>query len=279
MPDKEPPFGAYAPTGLISRLLGATRALPPQGVSKRIGFVLRRIAILLLGGRPLDVVSFGVRFRLHPYYNVCEKRILFSPRQFDEIERDLIAQRIRPGFCFVDVGANIGGYALFVAAQAGQGARILAIEPQPEIFRRLMANIGFNPFGTVKAMDCAVADSEGEVTLFIDAENQGESSLKIITAGSRSSVRVPARRLLSILRDEGFDRLDAIKLDVEGAEDLILETFFAKAPEKLYPGLIVIERAPDRWQVDLPSLLVAKGYRLIAETRNNFVFERGFAAD
>lgn len=279
MSDKEPPFGAYAPAGMIARLLNTTRALSPQGLSKRLGFVLRRIAVTMLGGKPLDVESFGVKFRLHPFNNVCEKRILFSPRQFDEAERNLIAERVRPGFCFVDIGANIGGYALFVAAQAGAGARIIAIEPQPEIFRRLTANIGFNPFGTVKAMACAVADRDGEVTLFIDGDNQGESSLKIITAGSRSSVRVPARRLLSILNDEGFERLDAIKLDVEGAEDLILETFFARAPERLFPGLIVLERAPDRWQVDLPRLLADKGYRKIAETRNNLVFERGLAAD
>lgn len=278
MQDKEPPFGTCAPTGIVARLLNATRALPPQGIGKRLGFVLRKIALVLLRGRPVDMASFGVRFRLRPYNNVCEKRILFSPRQFDEAERQLIASRVRPGFTFVDVGANIGGYALFVAAEAGPGARVIAIEPQPEVFHRLMTNIGFNPFGTVKAMACAVADREGEVTLFIDGENQGESSLKIITAGSRTSVQVPARRLLSILTDEGFERLDAIKLDVEGAEDLILETFFATAPEQLYPGLIVLERAPDRWQVDLPRLLSSKGYRKIAETRNNYVFERDMAA-
>ncbi len=279
MPDVQSPFGTFAPTGFVEKLLTCTRALPPQGPLKRIGFVLRRAAILMLGGKPLDVESFGAKFRLYPYNNVCEKRILFSPRQFDELERDLIHQRLRPGFCFVDVGANIGGYSLFVAAAAGPGAKILAIEPQPEIFGRLTFNIGLNPFGTVKAMDCAVADQDGEVTLFIDSANHGESSLKIITAGSTSSVRVPARRLLSILRDEGFERLDAIKLDVEGAEDLILETFFARAPEKLYPGLIILERAPDRWSVNLPALLTAKGYRQVAETRNNYVFERGLKAD
>lgn len=274
MNDTQLPHGAHAPTGLIARLVDATRALPGRGIGKRLGFVLRKIAVLKLGRQPLDVESFGARFRLYPYNNVCEKRILFSPRQFDEAERELLAQRIRPGFTFVDIGANIGGYALFVAAKAGAGAKVLAIEPQPEIFRRLVANIGFNPFGTVKAMACAVADSDGEMTLFIDSENQGESSLKIITAGSRSSIRVPARRLLAILQEEGFERLDAVKLDVEGAEDLILEVFFAEAPEALYPGLIVLERAPERWQSDLPALLARRGYAKIAETRNNYVFER-----
>ena len=84
------------------------------------------------------------------------------------------------GFTFVDVGANIGGYSLFVAAHAGPRPRILAVEPQPDVFDRLTYNIRQNPFGTVKAVACAVADKAGEVTLFLDARNRGESSVKIV---------------------------------------------------------------------------------------------------
>ena len=71
-------------------------------------------------------------------------------------------------FTFVDIGANVGAYSLFVAARAGGTARILAVEPQPDIFDRLAYNISLNPFGTIKAVDCAVADKTGELTLFLD---------------------------------------------------------------------------------------------------------------
>ena len=55
----------------------------------------------------------------------------------------------------------------------GGHGRVLAVEPQPDIFERLAYNIRQNPFGTVKALDCAVADKTGDVTLFVDMKNHG----------------------------------------------------------------------------------------------------------
>jgi FkbM family methyltransferase len=267
-------YGSHAATGLVRILIGWTRAMPRTWLGKRIGFLLRRIAIALLRGGPVDQDSLGARFRLHPYNNVCEKRILFSPRDFDETERELLISRLHPGFVFLDIGANIGGYSLAVAAKAGAGARIIAFEPQPEIFDRLIYNIRINPFGNVKALAVAVADRDGEVTLFLDPRNKGEASVKIVSADHVRQVRVPARTLLSIVEDEGLTQIDAMKLDVEGAEDLILKRFFADAGEALWPKLIIVERGEDRWSLDLLEFLGGFGYRAIGKTRNNHLLER-----
>jgi FkbM family methyltransferase len=274
MTDRDLPFGAYAPKGILSNILNVSRSLPNRGAGKRLGFALRKLGTPLLNGQPVDVESFGAKFRLLPYNNVCESRILFFPRLFDEEEREFIRSRMTDSFTFLDIGANIGGYSLFVAAHAGPRARILAIEPMPDIFNRLVANIRFNPFGTIKALAMAVADKDEERTLFVDTANNGESSLKIVNAAGATSIRVPARKLLTILNEEGFEKLDAIKLDVEGAEDLILDAFFAQAPEHLYPGLIVIESTPSRWQSDLMGTLANHGYVRVGETRNNYILER-----
>ena len=274
MTQTPPSYGHYAATGIVRTLISATRALPGTWLGKRLGFVLRRLAILLLKGTPVDQVSLGARFRLHPYNNVCEKRILFSPRDFDEPERDFLIARLTERFVFLDIGANIGGYSLAVAAAAGPKARIIAVEPQPEIFDRLTYNIGANPFGTIKALALAVADREGELTLFLDPRNKGEASVKIVSADHHGQVKVPARTLLSIVEDEGFEHVDAMKLDVEGAEDLILQCFFADAPECLWPKAIIIERGEARWGIDLVAFLASKGYSVRMETRNNHVLER-----
>lgn len=266
-------FGAFAARGLVATLLRWTRAMPASWLGKRLGFLLRRIAISRLNGRPVDTESLGARFRLFPYNNVCEKRILFAPRDFDEAERNLLVSRLHPDFVFLDVGANIGGYALAVAAKAGPRARILAIEPQPEVFDRLVYNIRANPFGTVKALGVAVADRDGELTLFLDPRNKGEASVKIVSADHTRQVRVAARTLFGIVQDEGFNHIDAIKLDVEGAEDMILKQFFAQAPAALWPKLIIVERGEDRWSFDLPGFLAGQGYRITGGTRNNHILE------
>ncbi|WP_026176050.1 FkbM family methyltransferase [Methylobacterium sp. 88A] len=269
------PFGTYAPRGLVARITDRTVTLSGKSwAGRRIGFFLRRLAITMLHGRPLDVERFGARMRLHPYNNNCEKKVLFTPQFFDPEERALLASRLKPGCTFLDIGANIGAYALFVAAFAGPGARILAVEPQPDVFDRLTYNIAQNPFGTVKAVACAVADKAGELTLFVDPRNRGESSLKIVGTNEGAQIRVPAVTLLGLAQGEGITRIDAIKLDVEGAEDLILEPFFREAPVSLHPRLLVIEDGTAQWQIDLVGLLEGRGYRQIARTRLNLIFER-----
>ncbi|BAQ46834.1 MULTISPECIES: FkbM family methyltransferase [Methylobacterium] len=269
------PFGTYAPAGLVRWILSRTERLPDDNWgARRLALLLRRTAIRLLRGRPLDVERYGARMRLHPYNNNCEKKVLFTPQFFDPLERKLLAGRIGPDCVFLDIGANVGAYALFVAALAGPGARILAVEPQPDIFDKLAFNIAQNPFGSIKAVACAVADKAGDMTLFVDPRNRGESSLKVVGTNEGASIRVPAVPLLDLVRGEGLTRIDAVKLDVEGAEDLILEPFLRQAPPSLLPRLLVIEDGTDLWQTDLSALLTQHGYRRIAQTRLNLIFER-----
>ena len=268
------PFGTYAPSGLVRWVIERTRTMPNTWAGKRLVFLLRRLAIAALKGAPVDIETLGARMRLHPYNNISEKKVLFTPQFFDPEELAILRSRLREGFTFVDVGANIGAYSLWVSALAGPTAHILAIEPQPKVFDRLTYNIGLNPHGTVKAVACAVADKPGDLTLFLDPRNSGESSVKIVASSQAATIRVPATTLLDLIRNERLERLDAIKLDVEGAEDIILEPFFRDAPEALYPSLIIVEDGTRQWQTDVPNMLRDKGYRAVARTRLNLIFER-----
>ena len=269
------PFGDFAPSGLTRWVIDRTRGLPEGWAGRRLALMLRRLAMKTLKGLPLDLETFGVRMRLYPYKNVCERRILFTPQYFDADELKILASRITDGFTFIDIGSNVGWYALSVAREAGTvPTRILAVEPQPEIFDRLIYNIRQNPSGTIKAVDCAVADKTGELTLFLDPLNRGEASLKIVNSSQTDAIRVPAVTMLELLKREGLNRVDAIKLDVEGAEDLVLDPFFRDAPASLYPALLIIANVPERWQIDVVKLLKGKGYRQILETRMNLAFER-----
>jgi len=268
------PFGAHAPSGFTRWVIERARAMPGGWATRRLALMLRRLVVKSLKGAPVDLETFGVRMRLYPYNNVCEKRILLTPQYFDPEELKILEGRIKDRFTFVDVGSNVGWYALYIASRAGASARVLAVEPQPEIFDRLTFNIRQNPFGTIKAVACAVADKTGELTLFLDPNNRGESSVKIVGSSQADAIRVPAMTLLDLFNREGFTHVDAVKLDVEGAEDLILEPFFRDAPPALHPSLFIIEDGRDRWQIDLPKLLHGKGYRLILQTRMNLVFEK-----
>jgi len=273
-------FGAFAPGRLTRAVLGVTRKMPETWAGRRVALALRKLAIRSLKGAPVDVEALGARMRLYPYRNVCEKKVLFTPQFFDPQELAILDRHVSGargagrGFSFIDIGANIGAYSVHVAALAGPDARILAVEPQPDIFERLTFNIRQCPWPTVKAIACAVADKTGELTLFLDPDNSGESSLKVLASSAAKNIRVSAVPLLQLLADEGFDHVDAMKLDVEGAEDIILEPFLRAAPDNLLPRLLIMEDGSDRWQIDLPALVKQRGYRQALRTRLNFVFER-----
>ena len=277
--DEAAPYGQFEASGFVRRAVEFTRSLPDTWLSRRLVILVRRFATRKLKGAPVDIEALGLRLRLRPDRNICEKRLLFAPKTFDTQElailaERILAERVTDGFRFIDVGANVGAYALFVASRAGPAARVLAIEPQPAIFDRLVYNIRLNAFATVKALDCAVADRSGDLTLFLDAQNSGESSVKLVRSSGATPIRVAGKTLLEIVEDEGFDRIDGMKLDVEGAEDLVLEPFLATAPRHLLPKLLVIENGVGQWQVDLAALLANAGYALLRRTRLNLVYER-----
>jgi len=81
--------------------------------------------------------------------------------------------------------------------------------------------------------------------------------------------------LLRILTDARVARCDALKIDVEGFEDVVLTGFFAQAPQALWPRAVVIEHlARNEWQTDSIADMIARGYRQTGRTRSNTLLLR-----
>ncbi len=256
--------------------MSITRAAPTHWLGRRCAYLFRALGITLLRGRPLDIEANGARMRLYPAHNNAEKKLAFTPHYFDADERAFLQTVIGADTVFVDIGADIGGYALFVAAHAGPRARILAIEPQPDIFERLIYNIRENGFSSIKALACAVSDVDGAITLFVNPTNRGETSMRMVDAHRKPrQLTVQARTLAGLLADERMTRIDVMKLDVEGAEDLILEPFFRDVSPSLWPAVLIVEDSPARWGIDLGALLAACGYAAVRRTEANLIYSRG----
>ena len=275
------PFGAHPPRGLVRVMVALTRRLPANWLGLRTSMPLRRIAIDWLGEAPVDVSLWGAQARLYPAHNSCEKNALFTPQLLDVAELETLAaaidRRVAAGetFTFVDIGANVGVYSLFVADRGRGRARVLAIEPQPGIVDRLRFNREANPELRIYVVPMAVADHEGEVDLVINAKDSGGSHLsKRPEAAAGESVRVHCRPLAAMLAEAGISRIDALKIDIEGAEDLALAPFLEKAEEKLLPELILIEDRPMDWDVDLYALFRHRGYAESMRSRHNCLFVR-----
>ncbi len=169
----------------------------------------------------------GVTMQLDPYDMVAQ-HILMDRTWEPETVRELSAH-MPPGGTFVDVGAHIGWYALKLAKVVGPKGHVIAVEPNHETLSVLRADIGASGAGGVISV-APVACSDSETTLTFYAaprENTGESSLAKRNASQGGAIAasypVRARRLDDIVREAGVDRVDAIKIDVEGAEFLVLK--------------------------------------------------------
>jgi FkbM family methyltransferase len=276
-PANEAPFGALAPGPFDRAVMALTMRLPDSWVGLKLATALRRLVTTRMDtAGALDVERWRLRMRLHPRDNGCEKNLLFTPQMYEPPEREELAREIarvgaRP-FVFVDVGANVGLFSLYVAATA-RAARILAIEPEPGNFARLAFNIAANPGAPITPLALALGDAEGTAEIVLNERDRGGTRLAAGATQGRG-VAVPCRPLLAVLTEAGVTGIDALKIDVEGAEDRVLVPFFRDAPPALWPRLVVIEDSSAEWSTDLFALLAAKGYAVSSRSKQNVMLRR-----
>jgi FkbM family methyltransferase len=255
--------------------IAATRAMPANWLGLRIAMLLRKPVIRRTGGGGIDTDLWGLRLRLYPADNGCEKNALFTPQMYDVVERAALARAIAAprshGFVFVDIGANAGLYSLFVASRTHDCGKIIAIEPQGEMMRRLLFNIKTNMLHSIQVYPVAVAE-EKSVFFSVNYRDRGGSGLADRRLGG-STIRVGTRSLMWILNASHIDRIDALKIDIEGAEDEALMPFLFAAPASLLPRLIIIEDSNHEWKADLFGKLADCGYRETGRSKHNRILE------
>jgi len=267
-----PPFGAFAPT----RAQAAVIALAHRSRLKRGAFrpMLSRLVNLLRAG-PVDVRYQGAAFRFYHQTSATERGALFNP-DYNLEELDFLRAHTPPGGVFVDVGANVGTYAMALARHVGESGKVIAIEPHPVTHARLAFNRAASGFTQVVLVAAAAGPADGELMIETDGNNLGASHI-VSGKSLGDAIRVPSLRLRRILGDAGIDHVDALKIDVEGFEDRVLTGFFREALPSLWPRAVVIEHlSRNEWQDDCIAGMRARGYSEAGGTRSNTLLLRCF---
>jgi FkbM family methyltransferase len=266
-----PPFGAFAPT----RAQAAIIALAHRSRLKRGAFrpMLSRLVNGLRVG-PLDVQYQGASFRLYHQTNATERGALFNP-DYNLEDLDFLRTHAPPGGVYVDVGANVGTYAMVLARHVGAAGKVIAIEPHPIARARLAFNCAASAFTQVRLVAAAAGPSDGELMIETDGDNLGASHIESGKT-SGNAIRVPSLRLQRILGEAGVNHIDALKIDIEGFEDRVLTGFFREAPQSLWPRAVLIEHlSKDEWQDDCIADMRKRGYAETDKTRSNTMLVRG----
>jgi FkbM family methyltransferase len=135
---------------------------------------------------------------------------------YEREQTELFATHVRPGATVLDVGAHVGYYTLLAARLAGTDGRVLAFEPEPGNAERLRRHVALNRLGQVEVVEAAVAARPGAASF---ARGTGSGTGRLMARGD-SEVRTVA--IDDEVAARGI-RPAVIKIDVEGAERIVLE--------------------------------------------------------
>ena len=153
----------------------------------------------------------------------------------DDAVRDALRARVRPDAVVLDVGANVGWWTVPLARRIGPaGGRVIAFEPVPDNRARLEWAIAANRVGAhVEVVPVALGDKPGELGMWLKSAETGAGSgtAALVTDGGATHLRVPVTTLDAWGEAHALPRCDLMKLDIEGAELLMLrgaERFVAR---------------------------------------------------
>lgn len=168
----------------------------------------------------------------------CRFEVALDPHRMDPIadailtgdtwfrdDYDALLDRLRPGDRVLDLGGHLGTFAL---AAAALGCQVVCVEAAPAHVRLLEASVRRNGFDALTVVHAAVADHQGTVE-FVPSGPWGTIANPVVRAApgeiqlrAYEPISVPAVTVDALLEQLGWSRVDAVKIDVEGAEVMVL---------------------------------------------------------
>jgi FkbM family methyltransferase len=188
----------------------------------------------------LEIAGDGVRFICDLQDGIAREACFMG--HYEPQETVLVKNILSPGMIFVDVGANWGYFTLLAASLVGSRGRVVSFEPHPILHDLLARNVRRNNFHWVTPLRIAVADTEGVMNLagYVETDaNHGISRLTTEEASHSPNYSVPTGVLESLLQSQGIGQVDLLKMDIEGAEALVLPTMKDDLARGLYKRILL----------------------------------------
>jgi len=164
----------------------------------------------------------GVQMILPPNWRGVGK-LIYAFRDYYEPELLYLERVLSPGKVFVDAGANFGIYTLLASKIVGEAGRVISFEPSSRVFPVLRRNITLNGFKNVLAFPIALTDKPGRARLYYHSAVGCDSLGKDASfEPDAHAEEIGTESLDTVLKQTSVGRVDVIKMDVQGAEELAL---------------------------------------------------------
>lgn len=231
-------------------------SLPPTAAEPREPRDVRFMRRCLQGwplarGKGVLMKLFGPRLRGREFHMEVEPGVLVPARLDDYVilwsfmhgyasdpAVRLSRQLLQPGDVAFDIGANTGLWSLGAARRVGQPGQVHAFEPVPDNHQRFLSNLRLNAISNIMLQRLGLSDKAGTATFY--AASNGNSGMGSLAPqqGVDQAIEIALTTLDNYCREQGIERIDWMKIDVEGAELLALRGGAAVLSREHAPALM-----------------------------------------
>ncbi|HEX5052783.1 MAG TPA: FkbM family methyltransferase [Planctomycetota bacterium] len=229
-----------------------------------------------------------VRGKLHGYWMELDlsnwsERLSWCLGRYHDLPVQLVLQQVlRPGDCFVDVGANLGMLSLLAHRLVGPTGLVIACEPNPRLRGRIEAQVRDNGIERLQLVAKALGDADGTAELREFDGHSGWGSLSVagpVGAVATASFHIPVVRGDDVLAAVPMQQPMVVKIDVEGHEVPALRGLRGTLAARLPLVLVEVAEAHQRragYSVrELREQLEGLGYRgFVLELRRRALLRR-----
>ena len=212
--------GARATVPLVPWDHAGFRRAPARYLLRLLGWRLR---CLLSWPAVIELPRWQAQFLLPAEWGGAVTTTIFMAREDYDLGSRYLDRFVAPGDVVVDAGASLGVYTVGTAKLVGAGGRVLAFEPGRESFSVLERNIKLNLPNNVRCFRSALSECDGVARLFHHENRPVSYSLGSGNNAEGFWEQTRTITLDTVAEQEGISRLDLLKMDVEGAEELVLE--------------------------------------------------------
>ena len=186
----------------------------------------------------IKTVSFqNVKFELH-IEDWIQQNIYFVGA-YERAELNLLNRHLSEDSVFVDIGANFGLYSLVASQKITNSGEIICFEPFPKNYAALKKNISLNSKSYIISENIALGDKKDELSLYYQPT---EKNLGMVSANfieNSKTIEVDVMSFDEYVNENGIDKIDFIKIDVEGFENQVI--IGMRKTLELFSPMILIE--------------------------------------
>ena len=222
-----------AATATLPQRIGRFLASP----ARRKYLALAHRARCIFPGMPIPLrLPFGAWWLAE--HSALDHELMYH--EFEPMELRFVERLLRPGMTAIDAGAHHGLYALLSSKCVGRDGRVIAIEPSPRERERLEKHLRLNRCSNTELVACALGEGPEETDLYlVEGEQDWCNSLRPPAVdGPIRTARVSVRRLDDVLAELRVNKVDFMKLDVEGAELSVLRGTMKLLERKSRPAIL-----------------------------------------